>query len=36
LNDGHVFTKAYLERIGIIGISLMASLASFAAVFNLW
>lgn len=36
LDDGHVFTEACLERIGIIGISLMASLAGFAAVSNLW
>jgi hypothetical protein len=30
------FTEACLERIGIIGISLMASLAGFAAVSSLW
>lgn len=32
----HVFTEACLERIGIIGISLMASLSGFAAVSSLW
>lgn len=32
----HPFTEACLERIGIIGISLMASLAGFAAVSSLW
>lgn len=32
----HAFTEACLERIGIIGISLMASLAGFAAVSSLW
>jgi hypothetical protein len=36
LNDDHVFTEACLERIRIISISLMASLAGFAAVSNLW
>jgi len=36
LDDGHAFTEACLERIGIIGISLMASLAGFAAVSSLW
>ncbi|KAF2765343.1 hypothetical protein EJ03DRAFT_331025 [Teratosphaeria nubilosa] len=35
LND-HVFTEACLERVGIIGISLMASLSGFAAVSSLW
>ncbi|KAK3050239.1 hypothetical protein LTR09_008628 [Extremus antarcticus] len=30
------FTEACLERIGIIGISLMASLSGFAAVSSLW
>lgn len=34
--DGHAFTEACLERIGIIGISLMASLSGFAAVSSLW
>lgn len=33
---GHAFTEACLERIGIIGISLMASLSGFAAVSSLW
>lgn len=32
----HAFVEACLERIGIIGISLMASLAGFAAVSSLW
>lgn len=32
----HAFTEACLERVGIIGISLMASLAGFAAVSSLW
>lgn len=32
----HPFTEACLERIGIIGVSLMASLAGFAAVSSLW
>ncbi|KAK5125827.1 hypothetical protein LTR85_012103 [Meristemomyces frigidus] len=32
----HPFTEACLERIGIIGISLMASLSGFAAVSSLW
>ena len=32
----HHFTEACLERIGIIGISLMASLSGFAAVSSLW
>jgi hypothetical protein len=36
LDGNHAFTEACLERIGIIGISLMASLAGFAAVSNLW
>jgi hypothetical protein len=36
LDGDHAFTEACLERIGIIGISLMASLAGFAAVSNLW
>jgi hypothetical protein len=36
LDDGHAFTEACLERIGIIGVSLMASLAGFAAVSSLW
>lgn len=35
-DDGHAFSEACLERIGIIGISLMASLAGFAAVSSLW
>lgn len=34
--DEHGFLEACLERIGIIGISLMASLAGFAAVSSLW
>lgn len=34
-ND-YLFTEACLERIGIIGISLMASLSGFAAVSSLW
>ena len=34
--SGHRFTEACLERIGIIGISLMASLSGFAAVSSLW
>lgn len=36
LDGEHAFTEACLERIGIIGISLMASLAGFAAVSSLW
>ncbi|EMC92683.1 hypothetical protein BAUCODRAFT_257947 [Baudoinia panamericana UAMH 10762] len=32
----HAFTEACLERVGIIGISLMGSLAGFAAVSSLW
>lgn len=32
----HTFSEGCLERIGIIGISLMASLAGFAAVSSLW
>ena len=32
----HGFAEACLERVGIIGISLMASLAGFAAVSSLW
>jgi hypothetical protein len=32
----HRFVEACLERIGIIGISLMASLSGFAAVSSLW
>jgi hypothetical protein len=32
----HTFTEGCLERIGIIGISLMASLAGFAAISSLW
>ena len=32
----HAFIEACLERIGIIGISLMASLSGFAAVSSLW
>lgn len=32
----HAFAEACLERVGIIGISLMASLAGFAAVSSLW
>ncbi|KAJ9621249.1 hypothetical protein H2203_007301 [Taxawa tesnikishii (nom. ined.)] len=34
--DNHGFVEACLERIGIIGISLMASLAGFAAVSSIW
>jgi len=34
--DDHDFVEASLERIGIIGISLMASLAGFAAVSSIW
>lgn len=30
------FSESCLERIGIIGISLMASLSGFAAVSNVW
>ncbi|KAK0251333.1 hypothetical protein B0A54_13188 [Friedmanniomyces endolithicus] len=36
LTSDHAFTEACLERVGIIGISLMASLAGFAAVSSLW
>lgn len=36
LESDHAFTEACLERIGIIGVSLMASLAGFAAVSSLW
>jgi len=36
LDSEHAFTEACLERIGIIGISLMASLSGFAAVSSLW
>jgi hypothetical protein len=32
----HTFSEGCLERIGIIGISLMASLAGFAAISSLW
>ncbi|KAK8192700.1 hypothetical protein M8818_007872 [Zalaria obscura] len=32
----HGFTEACLERVGIVGISLMASLAGFAAVSSIW
>lgn len=32
----HGFVEACLERVGIIGISLMASLAGFAAVSSIW
>jgi len=34
--DDHDFVEASLERIGIIGISLMASLSGFAAVSSIW
>merc|ERR1711939_573745 len=34
--SGHAFSEACLERIGIVGISLMASLSGFAAVSSLW
>lgn len=34
--DRHGFSAGSLERIGIIGISLMAALAGFAAVSSLW
>ncbi|KAK5109053.1 hypothetical protein LTR62_007601 [Meristemomyces frigidus] len=36
LRGDQAFTEACLERVGIIGISLMASLAGFAAVSSLW
>ena len=41
LHDGkgvetHTFSEGCLERVGVIGISLMASLAGFAAVSSLW
>lgn len=36
LHSDHAFTEACLERVGIIGVSLMASLAGFAAVSSLW
>ena len=32
----HTFSEGCIERIGVIGISLMASLAGFAAVSSLW
>jgi len=32
----HTFSEGCLERIGVIGISLMASLAGFAAISSLW
>ena len=32
----HGFSKGSLERIGVIGISLMASLAGFAAISSIW
>jgi hypothetical protein len=34
--QGHSFSEGCLERIGILGISLMASLSGFAAVSALW
>lgn len=36
MRGGHSLSEACLERIGIIGISLMASLSGFAAVSSLW
>ncbi|KAI7009106.1 hypothetical protein D0867_04135 [Hortaea werneckii] len=36
IESGHAFSEACLERIGIVGISLMASLSGFAAVSSLW
>lgn len=36
LREQFSFTEACLERVGIIGISLMASLAGFAAVSSIW
>jgi hypothetical protein len=36
IRSGRSFTESCLERIGIIGISLMASLAGFAAVSSVW
>lgn len=35
-HQGHDLSQGSLERIGIIGISLMASLAGFAAVSSIW
>ncbi|EME88591.1 uncharacterized protein MYCFIDRAFT_209852 [Pseudocercospora fijiensis CIRAD86] len=35
-SEDHSFTEACLERVGIIGVSLMASLSGFAAVSSLW
>lgn len=35
-NAGHRLSEGSLERIGIIGISLMASLAGFAAISSIW
>ncbi len=35
-HDEHGFMEGCLERIGVIGVSLMASLAGFAAVSSLW
>ncbi|KAF2235453.1 hypothetical protein EV356DRAFT_566342 [Viridothelium virens] len=34
--EPHTFSEGCLERVGVIGISLMASLAGFAAVSSLW
>ncbi|KAI9659803.1 MAG: hypothetical protein M1821_001154 [Bathelium mastoideum] len=34
--ETHTFSEGCLERVGVIGISLMASLAGFAAVSSLW
>lgn len=34
--DKHSFSEGCLERIGVIGVSLMASLAGFAAISSLW
>lgn len=36
MQSDRIFTEACLERVGIIGISIMASLAGFAAVSSIW